>query len=128
MSKIIADIILICFIYLMFRAIKFDNKTILKEAEKASVLELLISSLFVIGGFYLIHILMYGVNANSTLGSRGIVFIICYELVGMFIFLLFKESFLLFLKWFDENMNILVKVPVVFEFLFCCYLLASNIF
>lgn len=128
LSKIFTDLILVGFIFLMFRSIQFDNDTILKEAEKASPLELFISSVFVIGGFYLVHVLMYGVNANSSFGSKGIFFIVCYELIGMFTFLLYKESFIRFLRWFDKNMSILLKVPIAFELLFCCYLLAANIF
>jgi hypothetical protein len=126
-SAIIADLILVAFIFLMFRSVQFDNEAILAEAERASVLELLLSSVFVIGGFYLVHVLMYGVNANASLGSRGIMVIVCYELIGMFIYLLFKEKFIRFLRWTNELAPFLLKVPVGFELIFCCYLLVTNI-
>ncbi len=111
----------------MFRSIQFDSKGILAEAEKASAIELLISSVFVIGGFYLVHVLMYGPHANASLGSRGIMFIVGYELLGMFIFLLFRKPFVAFLYGVEEHMPLLLKIPVGFEFMFCCYLLVSNI-
>ncbi len=127
MSSIIADIILIGFIFLLFRAFQFENAFIIKEAENANVWELLLSSVFVIGGFCFLHILIYGINANDSWGSKGIIFIVCYELIGMFIFLLFKGPFIAFLKRCDSQMPFLLKIPVACEFLFCCYLLAMNI-
>lgn len=128
MSLIFADIILVVFIFLMFRAVQFDNETILREAERASVLELLVSSFFVIGGFSFVHSLMYGLNTAPVLGSQGIILIVCYELVGMFVFILFKSQFVHFLRWCDHCAPFLLKAPLAFELFFCCYLLAINIF
>jgi len=127
LGLMLANIILIIFIFLMSKAIFIENDIVLRESENASLHEIAFSSLFVIGGFYWVHFLMYGADVSSSLGSRGIILVVSYEIIGMMIFLLFRKQFLDFLHSVNKKIPLILKIPVGFELFICCYLLATNL-
>ncbi len=127
--NIIAEIILVTLIIMTFKGLQLSNAVIIDAIENAPQARLVQRSVLTIGALFFLQWQIPGFLGAAELGRVSLVLyiIIIYEVIGVLALLSFREGYVGVLKQIDQGFSLILKVPVVVELLFFCYLFVKHI-
>lgn len=122
---IIAEFILVALIMGAFKGLQLSNDEIIGAIEGASQEHLIWRSVLTVCALLFLQWQMSGLFGDAV--SLVLYIIIIYEAIGIVALLSFREGYVSVLKQIDQGFPLVLKVPVVVELLFFCYLFVKHI-